>query len=340
MTCGEDGIDMDTRLEKLKDWLAHQLPRVPDSVLPASSDASFRRYFRVKLGKKSFIAMDAPPDKEDIGPFIDIGRRFYALGLNVPEIYEIDRGNGFLLLGDLGSRVYLDALDEKTADKLYGDAIRALVILQGGMTDDQNPLPVYDHGLLMREMALFDEWYLVRHLGVDLSADQRKVLVQVYEILASSALSQSPVWVHRDYHSRNLMLCDQNNPGILDFQDAVQGPATYDLVSMLRDCYISWPADRVDRWVRVYHAQALESGIPVTENIGRFIEQFDLMGVQRHLKAIGIFARLNHRDGKSGYLKDIPRTYRYVQAAAQKHEVLRPFAALLDEIGLEAVHAR
>ena len=303
---------------------------------PASADASFRRYFRVTAGHQSLIAMDAPPDKGDMHSYVAIARRFHALGLNVPEVLEENHDLGFFLITDLGDQLYLQHLNDRTVERLYGDAMGALVVLQAGSYTQAAGkfLPDYDATLLQREMEIFREWYLGRHLGLKLTAGQQAALDETFTLLAHTALSQPRVWVHRDYHSRNLMLTDRNNPGILDFQDAVRGPVTYDLVSLLRDCYIAWPRERVEDWVKGYHELALQSGIPAGDDDNRFLRWFDLMGVQRHLKATGIFARLNHRDGKPGYLSDIPRTLGYVQEVSARYPELQPLNALLRELNL------
>jgi aminoglycoside/choline kinase family phosphotransferase len=267
--------------------------------------------------------------------YVTIARHFHALGLNVPEVLEQDHERGFLLITDLGVQLYQESLNEQTVDRLYGDALGALIVLQAGTsTTTDKFLPDYDEALLLREMEIFREWYLGRHLGLRLSAGQNRVLDEVFAQLARSALAQPRVWVHRDYHSRNLMVTRLNNPGILDFQDAVLGPVTYDLVSLLRDCYISWPREQVEDWVKGYHELALQSGIPAGEDDAGFLRWFDLMGVQRHLKASGIFARLNHRDGKPGYLADIPRTLGYVHEVSARYPELQPLQALLRELKL------
>ncbi len=323
---------LDTRLEALKAWVSRVLQTHSYDLRPASADASFRRYFRVTLGGESYIVMDAPPEKEDSRPYVAIAQRLHALGLNVPRLLEIDLGQGFLLLSDLGERLYLPHLSEATVERLYGDALGALIVLQTGTYTEGGPpgfLPDYDEALLRREMELFRDWYLVRHLGLALSRSQQHVLEDAFGILIRSARAQPQVWVHRDYHSRNLLVTGQNNPGIVDFQDAVRGPVTYDLVSLLRDCYIAWPRARVEDWVKGYHALARQSGIPAGEDDVQFLKWFDLMGVQRHLKASGIFARLHHRDGKPGYLADIPRTLGYVLEVAARQPELEPLLALL-----------
>ena len=327
-------MSQDPRHDQLNRWLSKIFSIESIDTQPASSDASFRRYFRFNVFGESYVVMDAPPDKEDCGPFIKIGRQFYELGLNVPKIIETDTDQGFLLLSDLGSDVYLTHLNDKTVERLYGDALGALAVLQAGTFVDKAFLPDYDRELLLNEMELFREWYLNKHLGLTLSKDQHAGLDEVFAKLAESALSQPQVWVHRDYHSRNLMVTEVNNPGILDFQDAVLGPVTYDLVSLLRDCYIRWPESRVADWAMGYFRLARQTGIPVGEDEEQFMRWFDLMGAQRHLKASGIFARLNHRDGKSAYLNDIPRTLGYIIEVGRRHESLKPLIQLIDELNI------
>jgi aminoglycoside/choline kinase family phosphotransferase len=311
------------RIEALKRWLQDELAFRDYTLNPASADASFRRYFRVAHDGASFIVMDAPPDKEDSRPYIRVARMFYDVGLNVPEIIDDDLEQGFLLLSDLGSRLYLDALNAENVDRLYGDALGALATLQA-CTQATGVLPDYDRALLMNEMTLFRDWLVGKHLGIALTGTQEAMLDSAFELLAENARVQPQVCVHRDYHSRNLMVTTHNNPGILDFQDAVIGPVTYDLVSLLRDCYISWPRARVEDWALGYQELALQSGIlrQEHEDPDQFLRWFDLMGVQRHLKAAGIFARLNHRDGKPGYLADIPRTLGYVTDVATRYQEL------------------
>ena len=320
---------MPQRLELLNHWLQHELGLPRYELAPASSDASFRRYFRICFDGESRIVMDAPPEREDIRPFVQIGRRLFEIGLNVPRIEAENMAQGFLLLSDLGQQQYLGALNEQSVDRLYGDAQGALLTLQacGPQADE---LPPYNETLLLREMELFREWYLGRHLGLKLSPAEQQVLDRAFYLLADSALAQPRVAVHRDYHSRNLMVAP-HNPGILDFQDAVHGPVTYDLVSLLRDCYIDWPQARVEAWALGYQELALDAGVLRDRDEERFLRWFDWMGVQRHLKASGIFARLNHRDGKPGYLNDIPRTLGYIRSVACRYRELADLAALLDE---------
>lgn len=310
-------------------WLRDDLGIAEFDIKPASSDASFRRYFRIYYDGQTRIVMDAPPAQEDCAPYIKIARGLFALGLNVPEILETNLEQGFLLLSDLGSRQYLSELNELSVERLYGDALEALIALQSRCSQAVLELPPYDNALLMREMGLFHEWFIQKHLGLVLDESQQGVLEDTCTLLAQSALQQPTVCVHRDYHSRNLMVTEQHNPGILDFQDAVHGPLTYDLVSLLRDCYISWAPERVTQWALRYQQQALAAGILTDNDAAKFLRWFDWMGVQRHLKAIGIFARLNRRDGKPGYLKDIPRTLGYVVAVSRHYPELQPLHSLL-----------
>ena len=305
------------RLELLKQWLGNTLNQSELLLEPASSDASFRQYFRVTSRNKSYIVMDAPPSQEDVGSFIKITHLFQRAGINVPKLYAEDVENGFLLLGDLGLQDYLSALNSESVERLYGDAISALLTLQTHCCNDEH-LPAYDRAMLQKEMMLFSEWYLGRHLGLELTHSEQTVLQQVFLLLETNALTQPQLCVHRDYHSRNLMVCAKNNPGVLDYQDAVVGPISYDLVSLLKDCYIDWPEVQRYHWVSQYYQQASSAGLLECDE-SQFIEWFDLMGMQRHLKAAGIFARLNYRDGKSGYLNDIPRTLNYLLEMAKKY---------------------
>jgi aminoglycoside/choline kinase family phosphotransferase len=328
------------RLEQLKKWLSDDVGVEPYTIEPASSDASFRRYFRISPEQgglldsrhKTLIVMDAPPEQEDTEPFIHIARLLAETGLNVPIIEQMDAEQGFLLLSDLGSVQYLSQLNEDSVDKLYADALDALLRLQSHGPRQANSLPPYDHELLWREMELFREWYLQHHLGLELNQEQYRLLDRTFETLAQSALEQPRVCVHRDYHSRNLMVTAENNPGILDFQDAVIGPVTYDLVSLLRDCYIAWPRERVESWALTYLQRAHEAGFVTETSETRLLRWFDWMGVQRHLKATGIFARLNYRDGKPGYLNDIPRTMAYVRDVASRYEALQAFNDFLQDV--------
>ena len=322
---------MPERLEQLKHWLESELDFSEYTLNPASADASFRRYFRIIHQGESLIVMDAPPEKEDSRPFVDISRMFFDVGLNVPAVIDEDLQQGFLLLSDLGSQPYLEALTNDSVERLYGDALSALATIQSCIPGHA-ALPCYTRTLLLSEMELFREWLLGRHLDIAQHDGQAATIDAAFEQLADNALQQPQVCVHRDYHSRNLMLTEGNNPGILDLQDAVIGPVTYDLVSLLRDCYIAWPRARVEDWALGYQQLALQSGILREEHEDpvRFLRWFDLMGMQRHLKAAGIFARLNHRDGKPGYLGDIPRTLGYVVEVAQRYDELAAFGEFVE----------
>lgn len=322
---------MPERLEQLKNWLDNELNFSEYTLRPASADASFRRYFRVLHAGISYVVMDAPPEKEDSRPFVTISKMFFDLGLNVPEVIDESLEQGFLLLSDLGSAPYLDVLNEETVERLYGDALGALATLQA-CTPEHASLPSYDRTLLLNEMELCREWLIGEHLGLSPDTAQTGMIDAAFELLAENALAQPCVCVHRDYHSRNLMHTGMNNPGILDFQDAVIGPVTYDLVSLLRDCYIDWPRAHVEDWALGYLDLALQSGILRAEqgDPQQFLRWFDLMGMQRHLKAAGIFARLKHRDGKGGYLQDIPRTLGYVVEVAARYDELAAFGRFID----------
>jgi aminoglycoside/choline kinase family phosphotransferase len=321
---------VDRRLDALTKWLTAIFAARAFSVTTASEDASFRRYFRVQLGDASYVVMDAPPDKEDCRPFVAIAAGFAARGINVPQVIESDLRQGFLLLTDFGATHYLSVLDDGNVDGLYRDAIHALIDLQTPRSDDHLSLPPYDRDLLLREMGLFGEWYVSRHLAYKLNKNESDLLTQSFEILAQSALGQPRVWVHRDYHSRNLMVVPERNPGVLDFQDAVVGPVTYDLVSLLRDCYIRWAEDQVWAWAEQYRRLAIGRHlIPPEVGDRQFRRWFDLMGAQRHLKAIGIFARLKYRDGKDGFIGDIPRTLGYLVSVCARYDEISELHELL-----------
>lgn len=325
----------DPRLQQLERWLQRLFGANDFMLTTASADASFRRYFRVTRHGDTLIAMDAPPDKEDMKPYIRIASMLVDVGVNAPRVTHSNLEEGFLLNSDLGSRTYLGELDAPlNVDALYHDALTALVTIQSRATTHAAQLPPYDAALLQREMTLFPEWFCARHLGLTMDTDTTAALQVVFDALTDEALQQPRVFVHRDYHSRNLMVTDNDrfgrNPGILDFQDAVHGPVTYDLVSLLRDCYVAWPADRVHGWVRRFREEAARAGIDTGRDELQFLRWFDWMGVQRHLKAIGIFARLWHRDGKSGYLKDIPRTLGYVREVAGRYPELAALRELID----------
>lgn len=321
----------DYRLERLTRWVMQDLGFAGSRVEPASSDASFRRYFRLTRGADSYIIMDAPPDKEALGPFMTVARLLASLDLNVPIILAHDIEAGLLLLTDLGERPYLAELEAgREVDRLYEDALRALVTLQVKGGAGARALPPYDRAALLKEMALMPEWFLGRHLGRTPSAAERSLLDGTFELLVANALAQPAVLVHRDYHSRNLLRTPQANPGILDFQDAVQGALTYDVVSLLKDCYIVWPEERVAGWLARYRGSLLEAGFPLEASETEFRRWFDLMGLQRHIKVLGIFARLYYRDGKAAYLKDLPRVLAYARAAAARYGETQAFAHWLE----------
>ena len=333
-----DGADR--RLDALRIWLAGVAPAPVTALEPASVDASFRRYFRVTLATpvtmpdrnvraRTLIAMDAPPPQEDSRPYVAVARLLAAAGVHAPAVLALDVERGFLLLTDLGSRTYLDALDAASAAKLYGDALDALVRWQLASRD--GVLPRYDETLLRRELELFPDWYVAKHLGVALHAPQRATLDRAFRTILDSSLAQPTVFVHRDYHSRNLMVAEPN-PGVLDFQDAVYGPITYDLVSLLRDAYIEWDEERQIDWAVRYWQKARAAGLPVGSDFAAFWRDFEWMGVQRQLKVLGIFARLYHRDGKDAYLKEMPRVMRYLRGACARYRELAPLLRLLDEI--------
>ena len=297
---------------------------------PASADASFRRYFRVAIAGDSWIAMDAPPEHEDCRPFVHVARLMRAAGVNAPQIVAEDLSQGFLLLTDLGETTYLAALREENADRLMGDAVNALLKWQGASRPGE--LPPYDEPLLRRESDLFSEWYVARHLGLTLTAAQQQTLADMVNLIISHSMAQPAVFVHRDFMPRNLMVTEPN-PGVIDFQDAVYGPITYDLVSLTRDAFVSWEEPRVLDWAARYWEQAKRMGLPVDPDFSAFYRDFEWMGLQRHLKVIGIFTRLLYRDGKLGYLEDTPRFMRYARGVAERYAELTPLARLFDEIG-------
>lgn len=324
----------DPRMISLLEWL-ETLPEFHldiQTVRPASSDASFRRYFRVDSPNSSYIVMDAPPDKEKVEPFIHVADIFGQSGVAVPKVLAKDIQRGFLLLSDLGVTTYLNELSEENANGLYLDAIDALIRIQS--ISEPDILPDYDRAALLREMNLFPEWYVGKHLNYQMSEKQLTDLDRIFKLILANNLSQPQVYVHRDYHSRNLMCLGRkdNNPGILDFQDALFGPITYDLVSLLKDAYIEWDEEKVLDWVIRYWEKAKRIGLPVNPDIDLFYKDFEFMGIQRHLKVLGIFARLYHRDGKQAYLDDIPLVLKYAGKTAHRYSELAPLARLLDEL--------
>ncbi|QGW21847.1 phosphotransferase [Stutzerimonas degradans] len=332
----------DHRLQDVRTWLEQELPAlfaangwgdVPAAQLTAaSSDASFRRYFRWEGNGRSLIVMDAPPPQEDCRPFVKIAGLLAAAGVHVPQVLAADLERGFLLLSDLGRQTYLDVIDADNADRLFADAIDALLTFQRQPL--QVPMPLYDEALLRRELQLFPEWYVQRHLGSTFDDGQQQAWERVCGVLIDSALAQPRVLVHRDYMPRNLMLSEPN-PGVLDFQDAVLGPVTYDITSLFKDAFVSWPEARVQGWLRDYWQKARDAGIAVPDSFEELQRASDLMGVQRHLKVIGIFARICHRDGKPRYLADVPRFFAYIETVLARRPELAELATLLRSLPAE-----
>ena len=324
----------DARLHTLIQWLKGLEPSWQldlNSLVPASADASFRRYFRIESKNPKFatlIVMDAPPQHEPLDAFLKVDLLLSDAGLNVPQILEKNLDEGFLLLNDLGTTTYLSELDDATANRLYKDATHALVQMQ--LASKPDVLPNYDEALLQRELDLFPEWYLKKHLGIELNELQQAQLKKSFELIIENNLAQAKVYVHRDYHSRNLMVTKENNPGVIDFQDAVYGPITYDASSLWRDAYIAWPEEKVLDWVIQFWEEGRRTGLPMPNDFGEFYRDFEWMGLQRHLKVLGIFARLFHRDGKEAYLKDIPLVLQYAIATANRYIELKPLARILE----------
>ena len=328
------------RYRLMENWLTDQFPTRPFTLSPASMDASFRRYFRVTFNDGTLIVMDAPPQQEDCGPFLHVAGLFSAAGVHVPQILAQDVGKGFLLLSDLGSTTFLQALRDPStsgddagnsgaiADRLYRDALAALLKIQ--LASRTGVLPDYDEALLLKELHLFPAWYLARHLRVAPTADQWAELEEIFRLILQNNLAQPRVFVHRDYHSRNLMVTEPC-PGILDFQDAVYGPITYDLVSLFKDAYIRWDEERILDWLVRYWEQARQAGLPVADDFADFYRDFEWMGVQRHIKVLGIFSRLNYRDGKSSYLGNMPLVADYLRKACERYRELSPLLTLLDK---------
>lgn len=318
---------MTERYKLLNNWLLKVTGVTSFELKPASEDASFRTYHRLFLKEKTYIVMDAPPPEEDCRPFVQISQTLLDAGINVPVIHHVNTELGFLVLDDFGDALYLDELSADTADQLYFDAIKTLVKMQSEAAT--KGLPEYDEALLRREMGLFTEWLLAKHLQIELSNQENASLNKLFTILVESALQQPQCFVHRDFHSRNLMVTKSDNPGVIDYQDAVVGPVSYDLVSLLKDCYIKWPKQKVDVWVAFYLQQLSETGTEIDRQ--QFQRWFDMMGVQRHLKASGIFARLSHRDGKPHYLNDVPRTLSYITKLQDEYEELAALCVLIQE---------
>ena len=322
----------DVRAEQAYRWALRCLDLEAAGFAPASADASFRRYFRLTAAGRTWIVMDAPPDREDCRPFLKVGALLLAAGVNVPRVIAEDLEQGYLLLTDLGTRTYLDVLTADNADALFDPAIDALIAWQ--RASRPGVLPEYDAALLQRELALFPDWYLARHRGITLEGRALASWTAVCAALIENALAQPRVFVHRDYMPRNLMLSDPN-PGVLDHQDAVYGPIAYDPICLFKDAFLSWPEDRVERGLRLYHGRALAAGLPVPA-WDEFRRDADWIGLQRHLKVLGIFARINYRDGKPKYLADTPRFVRYVRDTACLYPELAPLGALFDAWGIES----
>ena len=316
------------RYASLQDWIARQFPGKAFTLSPASADASFRRYFRVTFPDSTLIVMDAPPPQEDCRPFVRVAALMADAKVHVPTVLAQDLARGFLLLSDLGATTYLAALNPGNADQLFGDAIDTLIRLQ--LASREGVLPAYDEALLRRELDLFPDWYLGRHLGIKLSPRQSESLEKIFSLILASNLAQPKVYVHRDYMPRNLMVSNPN-PGVLDFQDAVFGPISYDVASLFKDAFLSWEEERLLDWTVRYWERAKRAGLPVSADFGVFYRDFEWMGLQRHLKVLGIFARIWHRDGKPGYVEDTPRFLGYVRAVALRYAALAPLLRLLDQ---------
>jgi aminoglycoside/choline kinase family phosphotransferase len=331
----------DARLAQLTEWLGTLGLVDVESRRPASSDASFRRYFRLdvvpalrpKLGD-TLIAMDAPPERENVPAFIHVDGLLRDAGVSVPAIVAENVGQGFLLLSDLGTTTYLQRLDIDNASFMYSDAVDALIRFQ--LASQPGVLAEFDRAFVLREMNLFPEWFIGKHLGITMTDKQQADLDKIFEAITANVLAQQQVYMHRDYHSRNLMYMDQGNPGVLDFQDAVYGPVTYDLASLLRDAYIQWDEEFVLDWVVRYWQSAKQVGLPVNPDIDAFYRDFEYMALQRHLKILGIFCRLNYRDGKNIYMGDLPTVMDYVRKTANRYNELKPLLRLLDAFEAKA----
>ncbi len=323
----------DSRLAILLEWLAtlSDFSLQVTTLRPASNDASFRRYFRINdAAGKTYILMDAPPPQENVVPFIQVARLLVETGVTVPVILASQTEQGLLLLSDLGTVMYSHLLNQDTAQKLYMDAIDSLVQIQS--FSQPGVLPEYSRDMQLKELQLFPDWYINKHLGLALTDSQQSRLDTVFEQILANTMAQPPVYVHRDYHSRNLMVMKEGNPGILDFQGAVYGPITYDIVSLLRDAYIEWDEEQVLDWAIRYWERARHAGLPVSTDIDSFYRDFEFMGLQRHLKILGIFCRLAYRDGKKNYLADLPLVLSYVRKTAQRYNTLIPLLRVLDEL--------
>jgi hypothetical protein len=324
-------LETDARVALIRDWLSRELRLKVARIEPASSDASFRRYFRAFCNTGTYVVMDAPPDKENVRPYLKASRLLESLGAHVPHVHESDVARGLLLLEDLGTTLYLERLEAgDDPEPLYRDALEALAAIQLRGRPHCAELAPYDRKELAREMGLMPEWFLTRHLSLTLAADETQLLAAAFEFLIAEALAQPEVFVHRDYHSRNLMVVGERNPGIIDFQDALRGPAGYDLVSLLKDCYIAWPRERVVGWVSGHRRRLGTLGGATGASEAEFLRWFDLVGVQRHIKVLGIFCRLWYRDGKPGYLPDLPRTLQYVRDTCARYAELGALGRFLE----------
>ena len=321
---------MDKRREDLQEWVSRSTAGEVQSMTALAGDASFRRYFRANLADGgSLVAMDAPPGKEDTSAFLRVQQMLQRMGILVPYVVAENAAQGFLLMADLGDRTWLEVLNEDNVDKYYTRAIDTLIRIQVNGRAEVSQLPEYDRDLLLREMTLFRDWYLRKRVGMQLGSQDMADLSEAFDYLADAALAQPRVFVHRDFHSRNLIVTPGGRPGVVDFQDAVHGPVTYDLVSLLRDCYVAWPRQRVEGWALDYLHKARKAGLVEMQD-KEFLQAFYTMGVQRHLKAVGIFARLRHRDGKPGYLADIPRTLAYIRQYTARCEPLAGLGRVID----------
>jgi N-acetylmuramate 1-kinase len=328
----------DARLALIDEWLSRELRLPATRIEPASSDASFRRYFRVFTAESTYVVMDAPPQQEDVRPYLKVSRLLESLGTHVPHVHETDAERGLLLLEDLGTTLYLERLSAgDDPEPLYRDALGTLAAIQVRGRDASRELPPYDHEALERELALMPEWLLGRHLALELEGAEAELIADSFAFLIREGLAQPEVFVHRDYHSRNLMVVSGRNPGVIDFQDALRGPVGYDLVSLLKDCYIAWPRARVLGWVSGYRAQLAAAGGAAGASETEFLRWFDLIGVQRHIKVLGIFCRLWYRDGKAGYLADLPRVLAYVRETCAQYPELRSLGRFLDQRVAEAL---
>lgn len=322
-----------TRELQITEWLNNILKNQEYTIKPASSDASFRRYFRIVSNNQSYILMDAPPEKENSKPFVDIANVLFKAGLNVPKIHEADLKKGFLLLSDLGNKTYLDELNQQNASLLYRDAYLALIKIQKNA--DTQSLKPYSDSLLMKELSLFSDWYLKSHKSYEMNDSEKNILGLTFDLLIKNINSHTQVFVHRDFHSRNLMFCNGDlgeNPGILDFQDAVKGSIVYDLVSLFKDAYIVWNEEEMMDWLIRYWEKAKQNKLKVQDDFAEFYRDFEWMGVQRHLKVLGIFARLNYRDHKANYLSDLPAVENYLRRACERYKDLHPLLKLMNKL--------